>query len=768
MAHGQDFKQSDDLAKDLGLTETLTIGIGVMIGAGIFILPRFAIDAAGPGAIFAYILAGISAMITASSTSELASGMPKSGGLYFYVSRAMGSFLGTISGFSLWLSLTFAVAFYLKGFGEYLALFLPLNDNLLAIIAGFLFIGINYIGAKETGRMQNIITGALISILTVFVVWGFFNVDFANWSPFLPHGTGQILPTTALVFVSFIGFGEIAAVGEEVKDPGYTMPRALMGSVLIPTIFYVVVILVTSGIIPYQGIINIEAPLVEAAQTFAGALGVIAITFAALLATASSANASVLASTRISFAMGRDRTLPEWINEIHEKFLTPYRAILIAGVLTPILILTTNVEFLSKSAGVLTLINYGLINLAVLIMRANPPEGYEPEYKAPGAPWLPILGAISSFGIIFLSGTATILSAVGLIMLGLIWYFVWGKKRSKVKAVVDDIGWQAALTGKLAVEEKVIPEVAEKPVAEELIVEEGYQVLTPVANPKTENALLRITAEMLKSAATFAEATALNIIEIPSQVPLDVAKQKEDFLAKHRDVQKDILQVAADFGERENVLINPRIIYSRDRFKAIHNLIKKEQIDFLLLGWHGTFNKSKIRSSLVKKLIRLAPCPVGVLKDNGLEKIKNILIPYRGSEHAHWGVEVAQRLAFNYPEESKVTVLRVLNPGADAEQEKEEAWAEIEDVLTGEIEVEVRVVFANDVTGGILTEEFNYDYDLIIMGASKEWRFKNMLFGSKPDIIAEKANTSVLMVRRYDQQVEEIEKEIAKEEKMDI
>ncbi|MCK8828556.1 amino acid permease [Natroniella acetigena] len=757
MSSNNDFQQSGELAKDLGLTETLTIGIGVMIGAGIFILPRYAIGEAGPGAIFAYILAGISALITASSTSELASGMPKSGGLYFYVSRAMGSFLGTISGFSLWLSLTFAVAFYLMGFGEYLALFLPLNETLLALLAGALFVFINYIGAKETGRTQNIITGALIIILTGFVAWGFFHVDSANWSPFLPYGSREILPTTALIFVSFIGFGEIAAVGEEVKDPGYTMPRALMGSVLIPTLFYVLVLLVTSGIIPYSEIINIEAPLIEAAQFFGGAFAAAAITFAALLATASSANASVLASTRISFAMGRDQTLPEWINEIHEKFLTPYRAILVAGVLIPILILTTNVEFLSKSAGVLTLINYGLINIAVLIMRANPPEGYRPEYKAPGAPILPLIGAVSSIGIIFFSGLATVLSAVGLVVLGFVWYFVWGKKRAKIEAAMTGLSWKEILTGKPAIEEKEEVEVRREKSAEEI-----YHVLTPVANPDSATSLLGVSAGMIKARPLRAENTILNIIELPGQTPLNLMEQKEEFLSERRKVQQEMLELAVGFGEKEGIIINPRILYSRDRFNTINNIVAQEEIDFLLLGWHGSFSVGNIYNSLVKKLVRQAPCPVGVLKDNGLEEVQDILVPYRGSEHAYWGVEVAQRLAST--QNGAVTVLRVVKPGVDAQAEEERALSEVEEIITGEVDINIKVVYAGEVVDGILSESANNEYDLIVMGASKEWRFKNMLFGSIPDIVADKADTSVLMVRCYDQEVEVIKEEIAQED----
>ncbi len=179
-----DFQETGELVKELGLMEALTIGVGTMIGAGVFILPGLALEMAGPGAMLSYIVAGIICMITAASTAELATGMPKSGGAYFFISRSMGGLLGTVSGVTVWLSLTFAVAFYLQGFGEYLALMIPLNASILAILACIFFTYINYIGAKETGKTQNIIVGILIVILGFYVIGGSFHMESTNLRPF--------------------------------------------------------------------------------------------------------------------------------------------------------------------------------------------------------------------------------------------------------------------------------------------------------------------------------------------------------------------------------------------------------------------------------------------------------------------------------------------------------------------------------------------------------------------------------------------------------
>lgn len=281
----------------------------------------------GPGAVLVYILAGLVCLITAASTAELATAMPKSGGAYFFVSRSMGPLVGAISGLSVWLSLTFAVAFYLKGFGDYLALMIPLPSTLLALLTGVVFTYINYIGVKESGRTQNAIVIVLLVILLGYAAWGAFHIDGDNLHPFLPHGAGTMLPATAVIFVSFVGFAQIASVAEEIKDPARNLPRAIIGSVAVVTVIYAFVILVTVGITPHDIFFGIDAPLVHTAGTIAGLFGMTALMIAALLATASSANASILASSRVNFALGRDMIVPDWLNEIHPRFMTPHRPI---------------------------------------------------------------------------------------------------------------------------------------------------------------------------------------------------------------------------------------------------------------------------------------------------------------------------------------------------------------------------------------------------------------------------------------------------------
>ncbi len=499
----------------------------------------------------------------------------------------------------------------------------------------------------------------------------------------------------------------------------------------------------------------------EVARHFSGFIGAAFVTFAALLATASSANASILASSRISFALGRDSILPQGLNEVHPRFLTPYRPILLTGILTFLLIVTADVELLSNSASVLMLLNYALINFSVLIMRIVPPDGYEPSFKSPGFPYLHLIGGITSFGVIMVAAPIARLIAVILIVISFVWFISWGNKKVEIQGAVENLNLRKIFTPQPSTqpdELKSSPEIIEEHELEKDI----YRILVPMANPHHEISMLKLSSKIAKSQPQEGEINLLNILKIPEQTPLDLAKYREKTVDKRKKVYQEMLSLATEFGEKEEIVINPRIMYSRERRKTIENFIKNEKINFLLLGWHDPMNVVNIYNSLVKDLIRNAPCPVGVLKDRGVEKLENILVPYRGSEHAYWGVKVASEFIKNT--EGKVTVLRIVKPGIDPEEEKKVAQEEIKELMDNN-NIEIKVVFADQVVNGILSEAANNDYDIVFMGASKEWTLKNMLFGSIPDIVAEELDISILMLRSFDQ---EVKKEVLKDDEEEL
>ena len=446
-----DVESETQLERTLGFTEALMIGVGTMIGAGIFVLPGPAAGVAGPAIALSFVIGGGIALLTALSASELATAMPRAGGSYHFINKGLGPLFGSIAGFGNWLGLAFASAFYVIGFGSYLGLLLEavVTPPSLAVgpialefaqigglIGGVLFIGVNYVSTEETGNLQNVIVFGLLGILVVFAALGAVAADLSTLTPFRPEGTGAILPGTALIFVSYLGFVKITTIAGEIKEPSRNLPRALIGSVLLVTVMYAIIMVIVLGVVDRGDIAESETAVADVAGLLFGqffgvaAVGVGLLTLAGLLATASSANASILAASRINYAMGRDGIFSPKLNAIHDRFNTPYRAILLTGGFILLFVLVGDVAVLAKAASVLHLVVYGLLNVALIVFRETEAVVYDPPYRVPLYPWVPILGALSSFGLIYFMDPIEIALGFAFVVVSVGWYFAYARSRT--------------------------------------------------------------------------------------------------------------------------------------------------------------------------------------------------------------------------------------------------------------------------------------------------------------------------------------------------
>jgi amino acid transporter len=408
-------EDGSELERSIGLVGGLAVGVGTMIGAGIFVFPGIAAGQAGPAAAGSFAIGAVVALLVALPASELATAMPKSGGGYYFVSRALGALPGAVVGISVWLGLVFATAFYLVGFGNYAAAVLAEagvalgNTRIvvpLALVFGAFLTALNLFGTENAAKLQNYVVGLLLTILVVFLGFGGLDALGVVGEPstperFMPFGPMPMFTTAALVFTSYLGFAQVATVAGDIKNPGRNLPLAMIGSVLIVGVLYVVTIFVATSAFGSARLASFEeTAMVEVARSFLGGAGALTILLAGLLATISSANASILSTSRAVFAVSKDAIIPKFASRMNLKYGTPHVALAMAGGPVLVLVALGEVEVLAEVASFLHLVMYGLICIALLAIRRDEPDWYDPDFRVPAAPLVAGVGALASFGMI--------------------------------------------------------------------------------------------------------------------------------------------------------------------------------------------------------------------------------------------------------------------------------------------------------------------------------------------------------------------------------
>ncbi len=442
-----------ELERTIGLTGGIAIGVGTMIGAGIFVFPGIAAGEAGPAASASFAIGAVVALLVALPTSELATAMPRSGGGYYFISRGMGSLFGAVVGLSLWFGLVFASAFYLVGFGFYAQAVLQRAGVAfgefsvvvpLAFLFGAFLTVLNVTGTENAAKLQNGVVAILLAIIVGFLTFGGLSSLGVIGNPepigesYFSQGTTAVVTTAALVFTSYLGFAQVATVAGEIKEPSRNLPLAMVGSVLIVGVLYVATILVAVSAFGSQRLSEFgETAMVDVAESFLGPAGAVLILVGGLLATVSSANASILSTSRAIYATSKDALLPRVASRINLKYGTPHVALGLAG--GPILALTLlgedGVTVLAEVASFLHLVMYGLMCVALIVLRREDPEWYDPSFTVPGYPVVPVLGALASFALIGFMQTASQVIGVGIMLLCGAWYFYYARDVSLKGAV---------------------------------------------------------------------------------------------------------------------------------------------------------------------------------------------------------------------------------------------------------------------------------------------------------------------------------------------
>ncbi len=430
-----------DLQRSLGLRHVFVLSTGGTISAGLFFLPSFAVDKAGPSAVLAYLVAGLLALPAMLSVSELSTAMPRAGGLYYFLARALGPAGGTLSGVSTWVSLVMKDAFALVGMSAYLNLIvdLPAKPTAICLIAFFTIL--NIIGSKTSASLQMGMVAFLLVIMGWYMVAGLpdTNSGLGDFDPFFTSGSGGFIAAIGLVFVSYGGLTKVASIAEEVEDPSRNIPLGVILSLIVSTVIYTVGVLVAVAVVPASDLIEDEAPLHTAAEYFMPTAGAGFVIAAALVAFAAAANAGILAAARYPMAMSRDGLMHTRFLEL-SKFGTPIWGIILTGAGMAFVVLVFGAGAIAKLASAFVLVKLALVNLAVIVLRSAKISSYAPGFKTPLYPFTQIIGIAISLYLIVKLGTFPFLLVCVATLATLLWYqFIGAKKVTQSAGAIHHI-----------------------------------------------------------------------------------------------------------------------------------------------------------------------------------------------------------------------------------------------------------------------------------------------------------------------------------------
>jgi len=418
------------LAKSLKFIDVFSISTGAMISSGIFILPGLAFKYAGPSVFISYFLAGLLALTGALSVAELSTAMPKAGGDYFFINRSLGPLIGTVSGLLSWFALSLKTAFAIIGIAEIASIFWGIPVFVSGSVVCGIFLFINIIGVKESGNFEVIIVMGLLAIMAIYTATGLNHVQIKNFEPFAKNGYHGILSTAGFVFVSYGGLLKIASISEEVVNPKKNIPLGMLLSLFVVMILYVLMLIVTVGVLPGQELIHSVTPIADAAKVFLSTPGFWLLTAASLLAFISTANAGILAASRYPYALSRDHLMPQKISYVLPRFKTPVFSIILTGIFI-MLSMLLKLDLLVKAASSVVILTYILSHLSLIILRYSKIQNYKPSFLSPFFPYIQLISMIAFFMILFNMGWQAILISSLLFIFGVLFYRFYGQLGSK-------------------------------------------------------------------------------------------------------------------------------------------------------------------------------------------------------------------------------------------------------------------------------------------------------------------------------------------------
>lgn len=737
------------LARDITLPQALALGINTTIGAGILVMPGLVAAQTGAVILFNAVLCSVVAITVALSLSELATGLPRVGGSYYYINRSLGPFWGCVAGITQGISLMFAMAFCAVCFGGYLEYLWPQLSALPITIARILLLVVSHIGGSRSNSLRrSLLTIGLVALLAIPGLQGVLSprevTVGASLSGLLPAlSPGQVwdhgIAGAGVFFIAFLGFEAIADVGEEVQAPQRNLPVSMLTTIGLVSALYLFVLAACLRTLPLQDFLHSRVPLALLANQLWHQWGVVGITVGAFFATATSATTLALSANRLTYAMSRDGLLSPWLSQISPRFRTPIRSIVLMGAVVLTLLSVHDVTLLAAIATFAYLLTYGLVHTSLMVLRFVAPAWYQPRFRCPGYPVTPLLGLgliilmlLSLPGRIFFLGVA-------IAAIASIWY--WKVAR-----------FQTVSTGEL---DSVADSLSRANAC--------YTVLLPVANPRTEATLVRLATAIAVDRqqqlnahdpkATPAQLVGMSLIETPPQAALEqqlLQRRLESQQALLQQVRKHVetsqLEGATlDSGKGNHLQVQLIYVAGRSLVGAVLDVAQQTSTNLIVLGWpRSSSMPERLYDTAVGALIQKAPCDVCVLKLT-YDQFHRVLMPVGFGPNTRLTLGIGLAIARNL--HLPVEFVSVRPAGSLGHpQALQERWQEV--AVTLGVESPLHLLEPGPVVDRLTA--YSQPEDLLCIGSNRNVRFQQLLFGTIPEAIVRETTCSVLLVRQQD------------------
>lgn len=723
-----------EFARNLSLFDTAMIGIGATIGAGIFVLTGLAVQVAGPLAIIAFALNGLVALLTALAYAELSSAYPESGGGAVFIRKALPPPFGFLSAWLLWFAYIAACTLYARAFGSYL---LELFHELgwyggpaypfvlgVAVMITIGFVALNLIGTHFMSRAENTFTIAKIMILGVFILAGLWWIAGHPALSALHFGgsstVGGMVAAMGLTFIAFEGFDLISTVAEEIKDPQRNIPRAIFISLGVSLIIYLLVIFVA---LARMGPLRLgsggEVAMVEAAVEFFGTFGFWLMLTGGFLATMSALNATMLSSSRVSFAMGREGFLPRRFAVLSPRFRTPVLAVVATGVVIIIVAGLPDLNAIASGASVIFLLIFALVNLSLIILRIRDPDTPR-SFKVPFFPYLPIAGLVVNL-------------AIGIY---LPFAFDWGRVAWVVALAWVFVGLAGYwfIRGEQAVAIALRPRAVTEGAGSSGVRDHHFRVLVALSHLE-DRRLVALAHEIVVERD--GDLVLLHGLELPPAVPLSSVGP-----GTIRPARERMAGFRASLGDTR-VHIRSKVVLTHEPAEAVMQVAKEMHVSLVIAGWGGRLGHRRIFSHNVDRLLQEGSHDVMVVSEGLQLPVERILVFVTPSTH------LSKAVAYLAPAMrawgSRVNLLGVAADRAESRY-LEQRTAQIAEILiTAGVDHQTLTIIHKDPVDAVV--ERTGGFDLLVIGAGEEWIFTRYALGATQDQIARRANCPVLMLR---------------------